>query len=267
MLRRKPIQSLLLAGIAAAVFLVALVAGASSRAATSSAPFQPFTYTAPTGPELGVPAIEAIAIKEAQSAGEPRPTQIVMAQGTFAALAAVMELSANVQSSSNPTVAAWLNTPAYLVQMHGQFSPTRVPVPPGRHAPTGRVYEVILDAHTGVRLGRSVGAEAESPDLGALGLGSAQASIVHEIPLGALNRGLIAGIVHGKGIAKRRVFAFQAHRKIAATITDRHGRFFFRLHYGLYRVVVRRPNGSACASKRITVRPLVASYVGLSCRT
>lgn len=265
MTKRKLIPSLLsvlLTGAATGLLIAGTSSGAppSSGAASTTTP-----YTVPTGAELSVVAIEERAEAEAAQAGSV-PTQKYVLKGTFGTLQAIMGMTDSVQTSSNPEMAAWLNTPAYLVQMHGsEFRPV-VSGKQGYREPTGTVYEVILDAHTGALLGRSVGSEAESPDWKSLSVpleSNAQTSS-RSLPASQIGKGEIAGTVYGKRIGWRKVIAYRASKRIASTTTDSRGRFFFRVRHGLYRVVVRR-NGSLCASKKVTVRLLRVSHVRLHC--
>ncbi len=118
-----------------------------------------------TGPELSLSEVQKIALKYAGLAQEPSPSTISVSQGSFADAQAIMESSIGGQAPSGKV--PWSDSSVYLVVMHGSFTLDDVPTPPERKSPAGTVMGLILDAHTGFRVGRSLGVVA--PNLEALG--------------------------------------------------------------------------------------------------
>lgn len=302
MSRHTLIKLLLPAGAVTALVLAASLqaigASADSGGPAPSAVEGLVNYLQPTGPELSVGAIGQLAARYAAEAGDPNPTGLTAARGTFAGAQAVLDpgspmlarpAGAKLPDGSTvpPSAAtsAWLASPAYLVVMRGRFT-ANLPVPRGRALPGGAVYALIIDAHTGFAEARYLGPRA--PDPRALGpvtefasggapIATASfasrpsgGSIVGRASGGAVWR----GAVRHRGASARgwRVFvvaagdSIRSRRILASTLTDRGGRFSILIRPGRYLLDARLPNGTLCLSGRyVRVAPGQESHVELGC--
>jgi hypothetical protein len=130
--------------------------GASAESTSASEPAQ--SEVAPTAATL-----QQEALTVAGDSGDPDPTAIEETSGTLGQAAMLLDPQdgqAGVPQITDPrTGRPWSESPAYVITMHGQFTPN-VPHPKGTLAPTGTVLNLIIDAKSGFVEGRSVGSSA-----------------------------------------------------------------------------------------------------------
>lgn len=239
------------------------------------------SYVAPTGPELLLEGVRAVALKEAELSGVPSPSGMTATRSTFAAAQGVMQPGAPITGPSE----AWLESSAYLVVMHGNFTAHRS-IPRGSEAPKGTVMSLILDSHTGRVEGESIGSVTPNP--GQLDAArQLSASPTAEV---ASNNGTIVGRVYENGSPPPKrgiqpppphvavgfpVLAFSAAPQglqitniVARTITRRDGSFRLSLKPGHYWIAAKKklPGGFLCGgSQPVTVRARHRTRVILGC--
>jgi hypothetical protein len=249
-------------------------------------------YEGPTGPELSLEAVNQIALRLALNANEPNPTDVAASRGSFAAAQAVMDpYSASPSTPTDPELAAWLDSSAFLVVMHGRFTPP-MPHPSGYAAPSGTAMGLIIDAHTGFIEGRYVGSYV--PDLSKLGtvvqLGNqpiAEAATTRHFQKrkttfrsAIVGRVLVGGGKHPhNGIQRSHaapgylVFVTGPSgnirrskvKIILTTRTKADGSFSIPIKPGRYQVGSKFPSGQYCSISTVTVRAGRHPYVGIGC--
>ncbi len=286
MLKNRRVQVVLLASA-----VVALAGGLVLTIGASANPSQPLSqttqnpvesYVAPTGPELSLDQIQQIAVTWAVRSGEPSPSDISVAHGTFGAAQAVMDPQPLFpQNRSNtpsmPGLEAWLNSTVYLVSMHGNFT-SNGPHPHGHSEPTGTVMALILDAHTGIRDARYIGEAA--PNLAQLGpvtqltpaptAGEQTAQTAGKRSESAIkgilyvSRGGHSHVASGYPVYVTRKDGPPLHL-IARTHTKKNGTFVIPIHAGSYQIEGSRPTGYVCAKVGVRVQPHRHTYVKLDC--
>jgi hypothetical protein len=216
-------------------------------------------YSPPAGPELTSDAVEQAALRYAAQAGDTAPAEITESRGTFAAAQAVLDPGSPLarQSAGAPipgggavpasgATSAWLASSTDLVLMHGHFT-ANLPVPMGHTLPSGTVYALILDAHTGFPEARYIG--NSSPDPAALGAAAtlvrAGVPVAEAATAGAarMHSGIVGQVRRGSARGAWRVVVVAADvqgggRVLASTRTDREGRFVLAIKPGRYLVEV-----------------------------
>src|SRR5205085_8141330 len=146
-----------LVGLAAAVlaalsFGIAAAAGAFDRGSHARA----VQGAAPPPPDpTEVAAIQRVVLRAAAEMGDDAPTDGVLVP-TTRRLAELVDVDT-----------AELDTPAYFVLVHGEFTASNASVPPGGKAPTGTILTLTIDPATNASL--DTGLVAAMPDLSAMG--------------------------------------------------------------------------------------------------
>ena len=98
-----------------------------------------------TGPVLTLEQLLVIALPEAKLDGDAQPTETVIAKGRLVVALKVMNPRVTTPAA-RLEAAGGANSLVYLVAMHGHF--VIHSHPHGKPEPTGRVLELIIDAHT-----------------------------------------------------------------------------------------------------------------------
>jgi hypothetical protein len=310
----KPRLMLVAFGLVSAAVLLLVVSrgGAAHAQATGEAPF--ISYKAPTGPELSSSAVANIALRDAREFGESGEVSIELARGTMTQASTLAEggsfaaaqakesqlasttpsstfcfggenanCSASEEQHAKETLNAEGRASTYLVVMAGTNFTPKERLPRGQKEVTGSKVVVLLDAHTGARLGLSIGGAEPAPNLSALQGGSrfvapaestaAQAaagkytpSHPYEVgPTKSSPSGPPAGSVKGTLARGDEVAVFGA-RGVIRRARVSGGRFEVRsMTQGTYSLAGRLRSGHYCARKRVTVRPLHETVVHLSC--
>ena len=128
----------------------------------------PRSYTAPTGPTLSDTALSTIANAVATEDGDSTvaPSTMETVQTTLEKALSATEPNTVIPATRTDAYNRLLNSTTNLVVLHGQFTATNTPRPPGQPAMSGTVLELIIDAHTGwvdgFRLGDSQRADLSS---------------------------------------------------------------------------------------------------------
>jgi hypothetical protein len=263
------------------------VCGAKAMTANVSPAAQEPSYVAPTGPELSLEGVRVAALKEAELSGVPSPADMTATRSTFAAAQGVMQPGAPITGPSE----AWLESSAYLVVMHGNFTAHRS-IPRGSRVPKGTVMSLIVDSHTGRVEGTSIGSTTPNP---------AQLGTVHQLSASsptaevASNHGTIVGRVYQEGsrppiggkrprrpppppvavgfpvlVASTPPRGFQITNIVARAVTRKDGSFRISLKPGHYWIAARKKfpgglTGLLCQSTHVTVRARHRTRVNLVC--
>lgn len=242
----------------------------SASAGTSSVPPNPSPFAAyltPIATTLSVEEIVAIARSESARAGEPNPT-ISISKGSFENAMRSVDPSTIIPETSEPGEQAMFATPVSLVVMHGAFTLQNAHVRHGVKAPTGPVFDLIIDEHTGAVMGRALPSPA---DLAAsLPLASTASTKAKD--------GIIVGTVGAGGgparPGRRRIKALGTQTAVVVmslkhvifltTMTDGKGLFSIRIRPGHYLVTSTFTN--SCLTNRVVVRPgkIVSTHVSCS---
>lgn len=258
---RRALLAVAAAALAGALALQSVGALATAGTGVPQAPEGLVNYNAPSGPELAPATVAQLALRYAGQAGDGSPAEVTESRGSFAAAQAVLDpgsplagQTAGAQLSGGGTVpvsaatSAWLASAADLVIMRGNFA-ANLPVPKGAALPSGSVYALILDAHSGFPEARYIGDRAPNP--GALGPPTMLVSAGVPVAEAAAARSAtvhsgIAGRVRA-GVASRaswRIVVVAAgvrggtKKVLAATHTDHAGRFAIAIRPGRYLVEV-----------------------------
>jgi hypothetical protein len=303
----------LLLGAALAVAAAASISLTHGAArADEPAETQFVSYKASTGVELSAAAIANVAVRYAREFGEAGQVTVELARGTLTQAKALMEggslATARAQedalSSSSPSSTFCFGgqnasctaaeqqhakevlyeegqASTYLVAVMGKsFAPVER-LPRGAKPVVGGTAVMLIDAHTGIRIGLAIGAGTTVPELSELE-GAARfvaapqssfaqmASGTHDrprpAPRGAThsyppNVGSVAGTFSRSG----EVVVF-SHRSVFARAKVRRGHFdIARVFKGSYHAAGRTPSGKYCRGKDIVVRPRQETVVHLSC--
>jgi hypothetical protein len=284
-------------------------------AAGSGSVGTPFvTYKAPSGPQLSGSAAADIAVREARAFGDPGEVKIALARGTLMQARTVMEHGSVASAKARETelasrqpaatfcfggqnaacteaeqahakeaLAAEAATPTYLLAMSGSgFTPPER-LPRGGQPITGSSVLLLIDAHTGIRVGLTIGAGTAMPKLSELQgyetyvaaaqSNSAQAAGTkpsHDRPRPTIQKPVHShprpsfGTVRGTFSANREVVVFRS-RAVFARTRVRHGAFRTLVHEGSYSIAGRRASGGYCPAKRIVVRSRHTTVVHLGC--
>ena len=292
MFKRKHTRAMLACAAALAAALVTLeTVGTSADVGTTAPPSQAgfAAYVPASGPELTATAVGRLALGYARSAGDATPSEVTATPSTFSSAQAVMDPSSALPLQTSATDAvdgSWLGSPAYLVVMHGHFV-ANLPVPEGHPLPSGPVYALILDAHTGFPEGRYLGRTAPDPstlgpvteivldgrpiaEVARLPRRAVGSAIEGRVSAGAVSRGNIRRV--GSPAIGWRVVVLAAGESIrsshvlASGVTGRGGRFVIPIGPGRYLVDAHLPNGTICLSGvDVRVAPGRRTYVELGC--
>ncbi len=260
----------LILAVLAACSIVGASQALSASAGTSSVPPNPSPFAAyltPIATTLSVEEIVAIARSESARAGEPNPT-ISISKGSFENAMRSVDPSTIIPETSEPGEQAMFATPVSLVTMHGAFTLQNAHVRHGAKAPTGPVFDLIIDEHTGSVMGRALPSPSDLAT--SLPLASTASTKAKD--------GIIVGTVRvGGGPAFRRnrrrtgapashsgvVVMSLGHMVIARTMTRSKGLFSIRIRPGRYLVAGTFSN--VCPANLVVVRPGKIVSTRLSC--
>jgi hypothetical protein len=227
-----------------------------------------------------------VAVRLAEQAGEPNPTDMTQMEGTFAQTQAV--LGGQDSISETPETKEWLRSDTYLTVMHGHFTASRVA--PGSTPVQAGVMAVIADSHTGWLEGRYIGPNAPVsaalkpvaapvPSAGRETMATAARSNARGVILGRLIQSVglpfrprkirpLVGwpVLIGKGPPPFRIDP----NVVASVRTGADGRFAVRVKPGKYLVAgvwrAGTPSaGERCGAEPVTVRSGRRSRVLISC--
>ncbi len=185
MFQKRYLRGLLLIGAVVGVVMASLqMSGASATSSSNTLPLPTIPSQSPaeiqeaakektpgnempqTESELSLSQVQQIALKYARFANEPNPSDLQVIQSSFAnAWDVVQTTVGNTSSSVNKGPGS--TDSAFFIVMHGSFTLSDVPVPPGHKSPTGTAMGLILDAHTGFPEGRYLG--TTTPNIESLG--------------------------------------------------------------------------------------------------
>jgi hypothetical protein len=299
--------------IAAAVLAVALNHGAARAETANEAPVM--TYTAPTGPELSSSAAADTAVRYAREFGENGEVTIELASGTRTQASTLAEggslataqakeselrsatpsstfcfggqnasCSAAEQQRAKETLYQEGQAPTYLVAMSGtRFAPPER-LPQGAKPTTGSTVVLLIDAHTGIRMGMSIGTGATVSKLGELQGASryvaapqsttARAAGLtkpsHSHPRPTLTKPSHSyppnlGSVRGTFGRKGEVVVFHNHSVFARTRVADQRFHIARIFIGRYKIAGRLRSGRYCRAKSIVVLRRQETLVHLTC--
>jgi hypothetical protein len=294
--------------------VIFLTRGVAHASAPSAAAETPFVTSPPTGPELSAAAIASAAVADARQWGESGEVTVRLAHGTLAQTQALMEggtvataaaREAELRSAAPSSTFCFggANSPCaageiqhakqvlyeesqrrtYLVAMTGKdFSPPES-LPHGRAGTTGGIVVLILDAHSGVQLGLSIGGTMSTPKLSELAgasryIAGAGSNVARAVGKPRTSRPYAKttkpepggpkpnyGSLGGSARRAVQVVVLARHRRFTQAPV-RHGRFrISSLFKGTYQVAGRLPSGRLCPAKQVTVVPRRESRVHLTC--
>ena len=232
-------------------------------------------YVQPSGPEItpqvaAEKAIQHVYDTEGSGAGASIAPTVEVAPSTEAVAAAVQEgkTPAEAQTVGSDAEQTELRQSAvYLVVMRGAFAPV-VPTPRGKPGPTGSIFSMIVDAHTGFVLGLQLGGAApRMAELGPVALITVETSTIASAAVRASTKGMLLGIVYrGKAPAVGwRTVVRSGHHKVTKS-TSSHGGFFFELQPGTYTLSAYRPNGKLCSRRTEAIKRRHNTFVTLQCK-
>ncbi|HMD57053.1 MAG TPA: hypothetical protein VKG82_06235 [Solirubrobacteraceae bacterium] len=275
-----------------------------STAAAASGVGEGFSsYRAPTGPELTPLAAATIALsrlrleeRQPGAAAASGEATMTVAHGTLAEAKAVLEgkppsaaetgstvscIGANGELSSCPIpreTAERRQSGAYVVAMAGRRFAPSVPVPPGRHGPTGTVRALVLNSVTGFIEEEYVGsampkvsalqdatAFSEGTVAAAAASGRASQSVMLNPRLGYLFGSVYRGRAAAAGWRVHVTPAGSTRGGMVRT-TEQDGRFELHILAGRYVVSAQRPGGSSCGTRITRVVPHGVAHVAIVCR-
>lgn len=169
------IAVVLAAAIGTAVSYAGESSPASKSTATTSTEVAPTATTTPTEVAPTATQLDGAALRIAAESGEPTPSNIEEAEGTLGTAINAAGPGVTVPKITDPqTGEPWASSKVDVVTMHGQFSEKAGPVPRHGIIPTGTVMTLIVDAKSGVIVGRllsntAVDLNAISPSVTTLG--------------------------------------------------------------------------------------------------
>ncbi len=121
----------------------------TSELEAQSAPVEA-NYTVPSGGILSNTQLRSTISAIAKNAGDTEtPSKIEVVEGSLRHSIETIDPTNIPPSSPTSGYANWLESPTYLLVLHGDFVLSGEPVPAGAAAPSGTVLDVIVDAHTG----------------------------------------------------------------------------------------------------------------------
>jgi hypothetical protein len=158
--------------------------------------------------------------------------------------------------------------PAFLVVLEGQrFAPSER-LKRGAAEKMGSVMVLILDAHTGARLGLEIGGNLTAPDVAALPEHASYVAAAESTVARAAShpeQRPVNGSVEGTVKGAREVVLFHG-QGIAARALPRRGRFrIAHVREGRYEIAGRRRTGGYCRRHSVTVLVHQATHVAVRC--
>jgi hypothetical protein len=232
-------------------------------------------YVQPTGPEItpqvaAEKAIQHVYDTEGPDARASIAATVEVAHSTEAVAAAVQEgvPPAEAQTVGSDAEQTELRqSTVYLVVMRGAFAPL-VPTPRGKSGPTGNIFSMIVDAHTGFVLGLQLGGAApRMAELGPVTLLTVDAPSIASAAVRASTKGMLLGTVYrGKAPAVGwRTVVRSGNHKVTRRTSSRGG-FFFELQPGTYTLSAYRPSGKLCGRRTETIKRRHNTFVTLQCK-
>ncbi len=144
-------------GIGCAVALIPRWGGAAQAQSVESG-----THMTPT-----LAALQQTAPREAAASGDASPTSVEEVSCSLGEAARAIEPGSEGPAVVDPlTGKPWPDSQVYLVSMHGHFV-IDAAAPRGHPAPSGTVLTIMIEASSGLVVGRSL--SKSSPDLSSLG--------------------------------------------------------------------------------------------------
>ncbi len=288
-------------GFAAAIATLVLMTGAVTADAGSPAEGQFVSYAPPSGPEMAPSGAADLALRFARESGENGEVTILLSRGTLIQARTLMEggtvaaagaresqLASNAppatfcfggqnapctaaeQQHAKEVLLAEGRASTYLAVVSGQAFHPAERLPRGAKPVGGGTMLLLIDAHTGVRLGMAVGGSTAAPKLSELqapsrfvasaNSGSAQAAGTRPPHPPLAHDGTIRGTV----TQAAEVVVFR-RRQVWARAHVRHGRFSATVYEGSYSIAARRSSGRYCPAKHIVIRRLETTLVHLGC--
>jgi hypothetical protein len=301
----------IIAGIVVALVIATIwvVAFSHNSAEAGSQPETPFvSYTPPTGPEMSSAAIANAAVRYAREWGGDGEITIELARGTSMQARTLMDGGsvAEAQAKENQlksaasgstfcfgggnsncttaeqqhareTLYAEGQASTYLVVMSGSnFTPPEKR-PKDSKPVTGSKMILLIDAHSGIRVGMTIGAAMPVPNLQELqGVGRFSATPESNTAQSArvrtrltYNRGshprFHTGSIVGTLKHVREVVVFNGRHSVLAKARVSHNHFVVEsIEVGSYSIAGRTSKG-ICPAKTITVWPHKKTTVHLTC--
>ncbi len=273
--RARLLLMLSVAGLAGIAVTQVISASAGTGAASAPAVTNPFAaYVPPSGPELPPATILSAARSNSAQAGVTSPSAVSIAQGSLREVMTSVNPEVTLPAAPGGGQEAWLNSTVDLVSMHGSFTLYDAHVPHGQPAPTGSVLDLMIDAHTGQIVGRTLTTTA--PSLQRLTLMQAESTGA----TAATATGVISGRLYAVGGPApghpRPAQAFTVlvtpvgvssagAGVLAATRTAASGWFAIRIRPGRYQVAGRLPSGLLCPAQKVLVRAAETTRTRLTC--
>jgi hypothetical protein len=297
--RRQALIGGLMILLAATAFVTLSPAlGSSGRAKGAEAPAsetRATSYRAPTGPEITPTEAVAIATSQARNAESPACNEtgcylsgftVATAHGLFGQAQAVAERRSPRTAQlvqGNPEMDEWQQSSAYLVVMESNTPFTLdVSHPRKQPAPSGNVFSMIVDAHTGFVEGRTLGPEA--PDAAALGPVIASTAAREAVASDSRPEGTVAVAARGgvrpgeyvrlkgqvhltKGAARgwRVVVGRNIAKPEYTKNANSSGRFTVRVRFGTYQIAAQRPKDGLCGKRTVTLPRHSKPHITLHC--
>jgi hypothetical protein len=255
--KRRLVAVMVLAGVALFVGVQVLSASAGPSQATAADPFA--GYVTPSGPDIPLEKVVALADARSAEAGQPDPP-MSEGKGTLEAAMRTIDRSTNLTEQTSRGYRAMLATPVDLVVMQGHFTLGDALVPAGRPAPTGSVLDLVIDSHTGAVIGRALPTaeqqQEQNQGVPLAGIASRGLIAVHKVT------GVIAGRLYVSGGPPRAghgvhpadrftVVVTRGTRTLAKTITTRRGAFSIHIAPGRYELA---GEPGACRAKKVVVK-------------
>jgi hypothetical protein len=240
-MRRAMVGGLIGLGITSGAVTASLGDSAPPGAGVGS-PSEPFAVVVPQGPKLTTERVVGIARSEAQAAGEASPS-IRSGEGTLQEAKRTIDPSESTPTPSDPGLLSQFLRPVYLVQMTGHFTVDNVPVPRGSGAPTGSIYDLVIDSHTGEVVGRAL---PRQPASGLASTASLRGRIALSVPPPT---GSVLVRFDGKGVVVAYVGKVIFHRSKPGV-----RQFVFHFPPGTYELAVKESSGHYCPGRRVVIR-------------
>lgn len=241
--------------------------------ATLSDTKDPFEgVTVPTGPELSLERIIAIADEAAAHAGDPAPSGMSIGTGTLEeGMRSMGDGYKQPEPVSSQGFQNLLSTPIALVILRGQFTLNDASVPPGDSIPTASVMSLMIDTHKGDIFERGLPTPEQLQHIETTS--PAQASSRGTIAVHRVS-GTIVGVLRVDGGPPSRhdnevhagaavVVTAGTHKVKVAHTFGSAGRFTLHIAPGTF--VLSGTIGGRCRKSTVVVRPSKTTHVALQC--
>jgi hypothetical protein len=295
------------ASLIAAAAVVALSHGAAQANDATETPF--VSYTAPTGPEMSSSAVANTAVHYVREWGDDSEVVVELAHGTLTQARTLMEggslAMAQVQESqlksatpsstfcfggqnasctaaeqqhAKETLYDEGQASTYLVVMSGNSLTPPERLPKGEKPVVSDKVILLIDAHTGIRVGMTIGAGMTVPNLKELqgasrfvaAPQSTTARVASVTTKPRYNRGSHPkpnfGSVTGTFMHQGEVVVLTSQHSVFTRTWVRRQHFHIALIFmGSYSIAGRLTSGRYCPAKKITIRPQRETIVHLTC--